>query len=97
MNRETCDAISQRAEVEFWYEGGMRTVEPHCHGTSRADNEVLRGFQVSGHSESGDPVAWKLFDVSKMSRFRKTGVTFRTNRPSYNPDDKHMKRVCCHV
>lgn len=97
MNTDICSAISDRAVVQFWYEGGTRTVEPHCHGISRADHEVLRGWQTGGYSESGNSIGWKLFDVSQMSSLSQTGSTFATNRPDYNPNDKHMKSVHCHV
>jgi hypothetical protein len=97
MNTAICDAIRRRAVIEFYYDGGMRTVEPHCHGTSTSGNEVLRGYQTGGYSESGKPVEWKLFDVSKMSALTITNQTFAQNRPSYNPNDKQMSVVHCHV
>lgn len=97
MNTAICDAISKRAVVQFYYDGGMRTVEPHCHGTSTAGNEVLRGYQSGGYSESGKQVEWKLFDVSKISSLSQTGNTFPQNRPFYNPADKAMSVVHCHV
>lgn len=64
MNAGICAAIRSRAVLQFSYDGGIRTVEPHCHGISRADNEVLRAWQTGGYSESGEPVGWKLFEVS---------------------------------
>ena len=48
MNTAICAAIKNRAVVEFYYNGGLRTVEPHCHGISTAGNEVLRGYQTGG-------------------------------------------------
>lgn len=97
MNSTICAAIARRAVVRFNYDGGARTVEPHAHGTSTAGNEVLRGFQTGGHSESGEPVGWKLFTVPEMSGLRETGETFSSNRPAYNPNDSHMSPVHCHV
>jgi hypothetical protein len=97
VNQNICAAISKRAVVRFYYEGGIRTVEPHCHGTSTAGNEALRGFQTGGYSESGNPVGWKLFDVSKISAWGDAGSTFASNRPGYNPQDRGMSRVHCHV
>ena len=97
MNTAICDAISKRAVIQFYYDGGTRTVEPHCHGTSTAGNEVLRGYQSGGYSESGKQVEWKLFDVSKISSLSQTGNTFPQNRPFYNPTDKAMSVVHCHV
>jgi len=97
MNKIICDAISKREIIQFYYDGGIRVVEPHCHGISTAGNEVLRGYQIEGFSESGNPVGWKLFDISKISSITSTGKTFAQNRPSYNPNDKAMKTVHCNV
>ena len=97
MNTAICAAISKRAVVDFTYHGGTRTVEPHAHGTSTAGNEVLRGYQTGGASQSGEPVAWKLFAVSEIISFRETGGTFSQDRPGYNPYDRGMSTVHCHV
>ena len=97
MNTAICAAISNRAIVQFNYDGGLRTVEPHCHGISKAANEVLRGYQTGGYSSSGNPVEWKLFTVAEISGLRRTGATFLANRPGYNPNDLGMTSVHCHV
>ena len=97
MNPAICAAIRARAIVRFTYNGGNRTVEPHCHGVSRADKEVLRGYQTGGASSSGEPVGWKLFEVDLIVGFGQTDSTFSSNRPDYNPNDKHMKEVHCNV
>jgi hypothetical protein len=97
MNTSICAAIQSRAVLRFSYGGGARTAEPHCHGISRADNEVLRAWQTGGFSESGNPEGWKLFEVSQITGLSRTDSTFSSNRPGYNPSDKHMKSVHCHV
>ncbi len=97
MNAAICEAISRRAVIQFNYDGGSRTVEPHAHGTRTAGNEVLRVFQTSGVSQSGESVAWKLYTVSNISGLSETGATFSENRPGYNPNDKAMSVVHCHV
>lgn len=97
MSMGICDAIADRAVVRFSYDGGSRTVEPHCHGVSRAGNEVLRGYQVGGYSESGNPVGWKLFEVAKISGLRQSGEVFTADRPGYNPNDRGMSSIHCHV
>lgn len=97
MNNAVCAAIRSRAVLQFHYGGGIRTTEPHCHGVSRAGNEVLRAYQTGGYSESGNAFTWKLFDVSQISSLRETGDTFATNRPGYNPNDRQMTSVHCHV
>ncbi len=97
MNQLVCQAISQRRVVSFAYDGGTRVVEPHCHGISTAGNEVLRGFQVAGYSGSGNPIGWRLFQVSKIAGWHQTADTFIANRPGYNPRDRDMKTIHCCV
>ena len=87
MNPEICEAIKLKRIIRFNYSGGLRTVEPFCHGVSTAGNEVLRGYQTSGDSESGDPVGWKLFRVSEISNLTITNELFSGTRPGYNPND----------
>lgn len=97
MNSILCRAIAARAVIEFAYEGGPRTAEPHIHGVSTAGNEVLQAYQVAGFSKSGNPQGWKLFEVSKMGPISVLEERFPANRPGYNPADRHMSRVHCHV
>lgn len=97
MDTLICEAISGRAVLQFSYEGMSRTVEPHTHGTSKAGNEVLRAYQIGGYSKSGRVPTWRMYEVSKMSGLRQTGQVFSGTRPMYNPDDKDMISVHCHV
>ncbi len=97
MNTTICAAIHSKCLLRFYYDGGYRTVEPHCHGISSAGNEVLRAYQTAGHSESGSPVEWKLFRVSGMSNLAVTDEPFRGVRPGYNPNDSAMASICCHL
>jgi hypothetical protein len=97
MNTLICGAIRNREEIKFYYDGGFRTGEPHCHGVSTAGNEVLRAYQTGGHSTSGNSVGWKLFKVKEMSQVVATGKVFTENRPRHNPEDSMMNRICCRV
>lgn len=97
MNTAICNAISNRSVILFTYDGGERRAEPHAHGTSTAGNEVVRGYQVGGASQSGESVGWKLYSVSKITNLSETGDVFSDNRPGYNPNDQAMSVVHCHV
>ena len=97
MNQTICSAIRSRQVIRFYYNDGFRTVEPFCYGVSTANNEVLRGYQMGGYSESGNPQGWKLFRVSNISDITVTGECFDTIRPGYNPNDSAMTTICCHV
>jgi len=97
MNAAICAAIKKKAVIQFNYKGSLRIVEPQCHGTSTAGNEVLRGFQTKNHSKLSESPANKLFEVSKVSGLRQTGKTFSKPGPHYNPNDKAMRYVHCHL
>jgi hypothetical protein len=96
MNTAICTAINNKYIIEFYYDGGFRTIEPHCHGYTQY-SEVLRGFQTSGFSQSGETSGWKLFDVSKILNLSVTPNHFYGPRPGYNPNDTAMSRIHCHV
>jgi len=97
MRRTICSAIDSKQVIKFYYHGGFRLVEPFCYGVSTAGNEVLRGYQISGYSESGDPVGWKLFRIPEISSLAATGQHFTGVRPGYNPNDSAMATIYCHV
>jgi len=94
MNAVICKAISEMKLVVFNYEGGDRTVEPHCFGVTTAGNPGLRGYQVVGYSSSGE-MGWKMFDMSKASSLRILDQTFNGPRSGYNANDKGMRSIEC--
>lgn len=69
-NKIICSAIKSKNLIQFNYEDGTRLVEPYCYGLTSKDKEVLRAYQVKGHSRSGNPVGWKLFSVSKIENIK---------------------------
>ena len=97
MNPMLCSAIHSKKVIRFYYNGGFRTVEPLCYGVSTAGNEVLRGYQTGGYSESGNPIGWKLFRVSEISLLIITDEHFDGIRPGYNPNDSAMAIIYCHI
>lgn len=97
MNAIVCHAIAGRNYLLFHYDGGYRVVEPHCHGFSTAGHEVLRGYQVEGHSTSGASEGWKLFEVAKIRELQPLDAVFHYNRGGYTPNDSALARICCEV
>lgn len=67
MNSLLCKAIQEKHVVNFYYDGGYRSAEPHCYGVSKDGNEILRAYQTGGHSESNNAVGWKLFRLDELS------------------------------
>ena len=103
------DAIKKRRKIVIYYDGdepggrGLREIEPVCFGYSKADNPVLRAWDLEGAShtdyegEQPSP-GWRLFRVDKILSFRPTGEEFAEVRPNYNPNgDKSMRRVIINV
>lgn len=97
MNSAICRAISELHLLSFSYRGYPRVVEPHAHGVSKAGNDVLRCFQVSGGSESGKVVDWKLMLVDEMSGLTVLSDSFSAPRPGYKPGDRGMVQIYCEL
>lgn len=99
------DAIKRRERIIIYYEGdepggnGLRIIEPVCFGYSKADNPVVRAWDLEGASHSGyegeQPLpGWRLFRVDKITSFRSSGEKFDEVRPGYNlAGDKGMVNV----
>jgi len=85
------EAIDKKHRLSINYDPGERIVEPHVLGRSSNGNLLLRAFQVSGASASGEDHNWKLFRLYRMRAANDSGVEFGSPRPLYNPDDSAMK------
>ncbi|MFK8254080.1 WYL domain-containing protein [Ancylobacter terrae] len=86
------EAIRNKEILDIGYEPGARLIEPHCLGHSADGNILLRAYQISGASASGEPSEWKLFRLDRMFRATSFGQKFRGPRTGYNPNDPAMKR-----
>ena len=92
MDSDIVNAIRNQNLIEFYYDGGSRTVEPHCYGLTTAGNEGLRAYQVDGFSSSGT-LGWKMFDLSKATRIDVLTTTFASPRIGYKRGDRGMSRI----
>jgi hypothetical protein len=97
LNPTICKAIKNKAVIQFEYHGKVRTVEPQSHGISSAQNEIIRGVQTHPRDSRGKSIEGKLYDVSKMSELKETGQNFSEPGPHFNPNDKGMIYVHCHL
>ena len=95
MNSNICDAIENQFVIEFYYDGEIRVVEPHCYGVSSKGNEIVRGYQVGGYSSSGK-MGWKLYDLSKISDLVITSDTFDPEN-GYKRGDSAMSSIFCEL
>jgi len=89
-------AIEERHCVRLWYNGGFRVLEPHAYGQGRKGHDLLRAYQTEGHSESGQPVGWKLLIASGkdgLSELIMLDESFPGPRPEYRRNDKAMVKI----
>lgn len=95
MDTDICDAIENQFVIEFHYDGEVRVVEPHCYGVSSKGNEIIRGYQIGGHSSSGK-MGWKLYDISKTEAIITTETKFEV-RSDYKRGDKGMAEIYAEI
>jgi hypothetical protein len=96
MKPTICKAIQSKRILELRYHGYSRVVEPHAHGRDKSGDDVLRCYQVSGGSESGERTGWKLLKVREAFSLHITDVEF-TPRPDYRRNDKAMEYMFCQL
>jgi len=88
------DAIHDRFEIEFTYDGQPRIVQPAAHGLHKdTGKESLRGYQIGGRSNSRNPPLWDMFTVSKISDLVITDRKFPDDPRFYSRGDKHLRVI----
>lgn len=92
MNQKIVHAIENQNVIEFYYDGELRVVEPHCYGVTTAGNEGMRAFQIDGYSSTGK-FGWKMYDLGKADDINVTESQFEGPRPGYQSGDKGMSRI----
>ena len=93
MNTSLLNAICEKRTLSLQYDDYLRTIEPHAYGESKDGVQLLRAYQTSGGSESGERQGWKLFDLSKAYSVTASQHTFTAARPGYARGDKAMTRI----
>lgn len=99
------DTIKKKQKIVVYYDGdepggkGLRLIEPVCFGYSKADNPVLRAWDLEGASHTAykgeQPLpGWRLFRLDKILTYKPSGESFDSPRPGYNSrGDRSMNRV----
>jgi predicted DNA-binding transcriptional regulator YafY len=85
------NAILNRKRMTINYDPGERVIEPHALGYSKDGNILLRAYQLSGASASGEHEHWKLFRIDRMDGAGGNSEGFDGPRPGYKKGDKAMK------
>jgi predicted DNA-binding transcriptional regulator YafY len=92
MLQTIIDAIRDKQQLSFTYDGLLRLVEPHTVGLSTAGNQVMRCFQVGGsHRKAGHD--WDLVKLEKIVALTVTGEHFAGPRPGYKRGDGAMSTI----
>ena len=84
-------AIQNRRSLRILYAPGYRYIEPHAYGTGSDGQMLLRAYQTSGASDSGEHENWKLFRVDRVEFVEASGEPSEAPRPGYKRDDRAMK------
>lgn len=75
------------------YGGFSRLVELHAVGRSRAGNRLMRVWQLSGGSRSGQPVGWKLMRLDEAHNLAISEQRSQAPREGYRRGDKAMLHI----
>ena len=80
------DAIDKRCFVDINYVDedsnapGLRLIEPYAYGLTKANNPVLRAYQISGDTLTGKP-KWKYFSLDRITSWKPRKQTFNVPPP----------------
>jgi hypothetical protein len=97
MNAIICEAIEKRRLLQFSYDDLTRIVEPHLFGRKKSGRDVLSGWLVEGYTESDSEPYWRNYVVENMDFIIMLDETFSGARAGFNPDDKTMEEIYCHI
>ena len=68
LERRIHEAIIGKTRLHMEYFPGMRLIEPHAYGFSRAGDLLLYAYQVKGASQSGGIPDWRTFRIDRIAR-----------------------------
>ena len=92
-----CQALRQGKTLELRYDGYSRALEVHACGYTKQGHAVLRGWQVSGGSASGERQGWKLRRLEEASGAQLSDEPSQAPRKGYKLGDKDMARIICEI
>ena len=95
--RIPCEAIRQSMCLDIEYGGYSRTVEVHAVGLSKEGHTLLRVWQVSGGSVSGERAGWKLLRLDEATGYRLSDVKSEAPRSGYKQGDKALVRIVAEI
>ena len=94
-NEKICEAIQNGLKLLFDYDGYHRRVQPYVHGWDSGGEEMFKGYQVEGGSDSWTGPHWRTFKFDEISNLRLTDESFTRKRDDYNPEAPQFETVHC--
>lgn len=92
-----CKALSEGRVLELRYDGYIRCVEVHAVGWSKEGNAIMRCWQISGGSVSGEPIGWKLMRLDEAIGAVISARRSDAPRAGYRHNDRAMRRIACQL
>lgn len=91
------EAIQSRKCLSIQYGGHHRVVEVHAVGITKDGNPIVKAWQVSGESQSGNPTPWKHFRLDRASFISLSDQDSEAPRDGYVPDDRCFNVIFAQV
>ena len=92
-----CEALRVGKCLEVRYDGFSRLVEVHAVGFSKDGNGLMRVWQVSGGSVSGERTGWKLLRLDEAISYGVSTEDSLAPRDGYRRNDKALARFVCQL
>lgn len=92
-----CEALQSEKCLELRYDGYTRLVEVHAVGTTQDGYPIMRVWQVTGGSRSGERTGWKLMRLDKTGSFGIFDEQSQAPRRGYRRGDRDIAVIRCQI